>query len=99
VSAELFLKPPEHRNCKKACDKLAPIKTGEAVITPGFALPAKYVIHAAGPVYSHYSPEQSEELLRSAYMKSLELAVKKKCGSIAFPLISSGITDIRKMKP
>jgi O-acetyl-ADP-ribose deacetylase (regulator of RNase III) len=62
---------------QKACDKLAPIKTGEAVITPGFALPAKYVIHAAGPVYSHYSPEQSEELLRSAYMKSLELAVKK----------------------
>ena len=34
-----------------ACDKLATIKTGEAVITPGFNLPAKYVIHAAGPVY------------------------------------------------
>jgi O-acetyl-ADP-ribose deacetylase (regulator of RNase III) len=34
-----------------ACDKLAPIKTGEAVITPGFNLPAKFVIHAAGPVY------------------------------------------------
>ncbi|NLO96651.1 MAG: RNase III inhibitor, partial [Peptococcaceae bacterium] len=34
-----------------ACNKLAPIKTGEAVITPGFNLPAKYVIHTAGPVY------------------------------------------------
>ncbi|HHX19548.1 MAG TPA: RNase III inhibitor, partial [Clostridiaceae bacterium] len=34
-----------------ACDKLAPIKTGEAVITPGFDLPAKFVIHTAGPVY------------------------------------------------
>lgn len=34
-----------------ACDKLAPIKAGEAVITPGFDLPANYVIHAAGPVY------------------------------------------------
>lgn len=74
-----------------ACDKLAPIKTGEAVITPGFALPAKYVIHAAGPVYSRHSAEQSEKLLRSAYISSLELAVKNHCESIAFPLISSGI--------
>ena len=74
-----------------ACDKLAPIKTGEAVITPGFALPAKYVIHAAGPVYRRHSPEQNEKLLRSAYISSLQLAVKSHCESIAFPLISSGI--------
>jgi len=76
---------------QEACDKLAPIETGEAVITPGFALPAKYVIHAAGPVYSLYEPEQSERLLRSAYLNSLELAVRNRCESIAFPLISSGI--------
>jgi len=76
---------------QRACDKLAPIKTGEAVITPGFNLPARYVIHAAGPVYSQYSPEQSEKLLRSAYISSLELAVRNSCESIAFPLISSGI--------
>lgn len=74
-----------------ACDKLAPIETGEAVITPGFALPAKYVIHAAGPVYRRHSPEQNEKLLRSAYISSLQLAVKSHCESIAFPLISSGI--------
>ena len=74
-----------------ACDKLAPIKTGEAVITPGFNLPAKFVIHAAGPVYRYQNAEQSEKLLRSAYMESLRLAIENKCESIAFPLISSGI--------
>jgi O-acetyl-ADP-ribose deacetylase (regulator of RNase III) len=46
-----------------ACDKLAPIKTGEAVITPGFGLSAKFVIHAAGPVYRHWTAAQNEELL------------------------------------
>jgi O-acetyl-ADP-ribose deacetylase (regulator of RNase III) len=76
---------------RAACDRLAPIRTGEAVITPGFALPAKYVIHAAGPVYDHKNAEQCEELLRFAYINSLRLDVKHKCESIAFPLISSGI--------
>jgi O-acetyl-ADP-ribose deacetylase (regulator of RNase III)/transcriptional regulator with XRE-family HTH domain len=79
------------RNLQAACDKLAPIKTGEAVITPGFDLPAKFVIHTAGPVYSQWSKEQSEALLRSCYVTSLDLAVKSGCESVAFPLISSGI--------
>lgn len=74
-----------------ACDKLSPIKTGEAVITPGFELPAKFVIHAAGPVYERQNAGESEKLLRSAYMESLRLAIDNKCESIAFPLISSGI--------
>ena len=74
-----------------ACEKLAPIKTGGAVITPGFNLPAKFVIHAAGPVYQQRSKEQSEEYLRAAYTNSLKRAVENKCESIAFPLISSGI--------
>lgn len=74
-----------------ACDELAPIKTGEAVITPGFALSAKYVIHAAGPAYHQWHAEQSENLLRSGYINSLRIAVEYKCESIAFPLISSGI--------
>jgi O-acetyl-ADP-ribose deacetylase (regulator of RNase III)/transcriptional regulator with XRE-family HTH domain len=74
-----------------ACDKLSPIKTGEAVITSGFDLPAKFVIHAAGPVYRYQNTEQSEKLLRSAYMESLRLAIENNCESIAFPLISSGI--------
>jgi O-acetyl-ADP-ribose deacetylase (regulator of RNase III) len=78
------------RELQTACDKLAPIKTGEAVITPGFALPAKYVIHAAGPVYRD-GTHGEEQLLRDAYTNSLRLAVDNKCESVAFPLISSGI--------
>ncbi len=74
-----------------ACDKVAPISTGGAAITPGFALPAKYVIHAAGPVYRHWDAKKSEKLLCSAYMQSLILAKENGCESIAFPLISSGI--------
>lgn len=74
-----------------ACDLVAPIKTGEAAITPAFSLPAKYVIHAAGPIYSHWSKGQNEAYLRSAYTESLCLAEKNGCESIAFPLISSGI--------
>jgi len=74
-----------------ACDKLAPIKTGEAVITPGFGLPAKFIIHAAGPVYRHWNKEQNQQHLRAAYTNSLKRAVENKCDRIAFPLISSGI--------
>lgn len=76
---------------QEACDKLSPIKTGEAVITPGFKLPAKYVIHTAGPVYNRQHKEKCAELLRAAYTNSLKLAAENNCRSIAFPLISSGI--------
>lgn len=76
---------------QQACDKVSPIKTGEAAITPGFQLPAKYVIHAAGPVYNSKNKEKCATLLRSAYTNSLALALENKCESIAFPLISSGI--------
>lgn len=81
-----------------ACAKVSPIKTGEAAITPGFKLPAKYVIHAVGPVYSRQNAAQSEQLLRSAYMESLKLALNNRCDSIAFPLISSGIYGYPKEK-
>ncbi|MCM1006904.1 MAG: macro domain-containing protein [Ruminococcus flavefaciens] len=74
-----------------ACDKISPIQTGDAVITPGFKLPAKYVIHAAGPVYDPINKKQSADLLSSTYINSLRLAVQNGCESIAFPLISSGI--------
>lgn len=83
---------------QKACDELSPIKTGSAVITPGFDLFAKYVIHAVGPIYYRYNAEQNEMLLRSAYTESLELALKNKCSSIAFPLISGGIYGYPKQE-
>ena len=73
-----------------ACDKLAPIRTGEAAITKGFGLSAKYIIHTAGPVYRD-GKSNEEALLRSCYLIALKLAKKHGCKSIAFPLISSGI--------
>ncbi len=74
-----------------ACDKLAPIETGKAVITPGFDLPAKFIIHTAGPIYNMQTAKESERLLRSSYMESLRVAIENRCESIAFPLISGGI--------
>ena len=76
---------------RAACDKLAPIETGGAAVTPGFALPTRYIIHAAGPVYSAWDRENCRERLRSAYLESLRLAEERRCASVAFPLISSGI--------
>ena len=73
-----------------ACNQYAPIKTGEAVITQGFNLPAKHIIHTAGPVYRGGNRGE-EEQLRSCYANSMKLAVMQDCESIAFPLISSGI--------
>jgi O-acetyl-ADP-ribose deacetylase (regulator of RNase III) len=75
---------------QSACDKLSPIKTGEAVITPSFKLPAKYIIHAAGPVYRDGNHGE-EALLCAAYTNSLKRALENKCESVAFPLSSSGI--------
>jgi len=73
-----------------ACDKLAPIQTGDAVITPGFRLPAKYIIHTAGPIYRDGKHGEAMQL-RSCYSNSLKLALKNGCQSITFPLISAGI--------
>jgi len=63
--------------------------TGEARLTPGFALPSKYVIHTVGPVYG--GRHRDAELLASAHRSSLELAVEKGLRSIAFPAISCGV--------
>ena len=73
-----------------ACSQLAPIQTGEAVMTPGFHLPAKFVIHAAGPIYRPWNQRRSARYLRAAYTNALKKAVENGCESIAFPLISSG---------
>ena len=75
---------------QNACAALAPIDVGTAVHTPAFKLPAKYVIHTAGPIY-HDGKHNEERLLSSCYTNSLQLAQQLSCRSIAFPLISSGI--------
>ena len=63
--------------------------TGEARITPGFELPARYVVHTVGPVYRGHP--RDAELLASAFRSSLELAVAHELRSIAFPAISCGV--------
>ena len=79
-----------YRELQEACNKLAPIQTGEAVITPGFNLSAKFIIHTAGPIWRG-GQFGEENLLRSCYTNSLKLAAENNLKSIAFPLISSGI--------
>ena len=82
-----------------ACDKLAPIKTGEAVITPGFNLFAKYIIHTAGPIYQESNKVQSEQQLRAAYLNSLKLALRMTVKALPFPLFQAAFTVILKKKP
>ena len=72
-----------------ARQKIGPIRVGDAAITPGFDLKAKYVIHTVGPVWLDGS-HREEKLLHSCYTRSLQLAKKQGCRSIAFPLISAG---------
>ena len=69
--------------------KIGFLEEGEVAITPGFALPAKYIIHAVSPLYIDGACGE-EERLRSCYRNSLELAKENNCNSIAFPLISTG---------
>ncbi len=65
------------------------LPTGEAVITTGGNLPARYVIHTVGPIYGR-NPEREAELLAACYQNSLQLAIQHSCSSIAFPSISTG---------
>ena len=74
----------------KACDAIGSCEPGSAVITPGFNLPAKFVIHTVGPIWQDGNHGE-EQVLRSAYRSSLELARKHGLQSVAFPLISSGV--------
>lgn len=73
----------------EACCELGGIEIGEAKITPAYALPCKYVIHTAGPIW-HGGAQNEQGLLEACYTNALALAAQKKCKSIAFPLISSG---------
>ncbi len=80
----------------EACRKIGGCPTGEAVITPAFNLPCRYVIHTAGPVWQGGGHNEGKNLV-SCYQKSLNLAIENGCRSIAFPLISSGLYGFPKM--
>ncbi|MBX3395046.1 MAG: O-acetyl-ADP-ribose deacetylase [Phycisphaerae bacterium] len=73
-----------------ACRKLGGCPTGSAVITPGFDLPAKFVIHTVGPIYEDGMHGEAEQL-RSCHMESLRLAASNSVRTIAFPAISCGV--------
>lgn len=78
-----------YKELQDECDKLSPIKTGEAVITNGYKLKAKYIIHTAGPIYK--GKAEDAILLKNSYYNSLLLASKHNLKSISFPSISTGI--------
>ena len=74
----------------EACRAFGGCRTGEARITPGFRLFARYVIHTPGPVW-HGGARGEAELLRGCYFHSLALAEEAGCATLAFPGISTGV--------
>ncbi|WP_415408291.1 O-acetyl-ADP-ribose deacetylase [Sulfurovum sp. CS9] len=85
--------------CRKIRKEQYPdgLPTGEAVVTTGGSLPAKYVIHTVGPVY-HQCGDNCALLLASCYINALKIAVELGCKDIAFPAISTGIYGYPKEK-
>lgn len=90
ICGQIFEKAGREK-LKESCQILSPIKPGEAVITAGFDLYQKYIIHAVGPIYNEMYKEACEKILSDAYRNSLKIAKENKIKSIAFPLISSGL--------
>jgi O-acetyl-ADP-ribose deacetylase (regulator of RNase III) len=82
--------PAIYQECRKILRERGELRDGEAVMTTGGKLPARYVIHAVGPVWRGGS-DQEPERLRSCYRESMELADRRGLKSIAFPAISTGV--------
>jgi O-acetyl-ADP-ribose deacetylase (regulator of RNase III) len=89
VCGVIFERAGEKR-LQEECDAIGSCAVGHAVITKGYNLFARYIIHAVGPVW-HGGKQGEDELLAMAYRNSLELAKRHNLVSISFPLISSGI--------
>jgi len=83
--------------CREIVARHGRCETGQAVITSGGNLPAKFVIHTVGPVW-HGGSKNEADLLRNAYLNSLKLAVENGVETIAFPNISTGVYGFPKKK-
>jgi len=79
-----------YEQLRAACEKLGGCPTGDAKATPGFKLPAKWIIHAVGPIWRG-GGQGERDLLASCYRRSLEVADELGACSVAFPAISTGI--------
>lgn len=77
------------------CRNLHGCKTGEAKITKGYNLPAKYIIHTVGPVWNGGTNDE-EQSLQKCYENALCLAIEHNCKSVAFPAISTGVYGFPK---
>lgn len=88
VCSAIF-KKAGYDNLQKECNKIVFLKTTEAIITKSYNLNCKYIIHTVGPIWENGKNNESI-LLYNTYLNCLNLAKRKRCKSIAFPLISSG---------
>lgn len=82
-----------HRDLRRACQNYqTPIRTGQAVITSGFASRARFIVHAVAPRYqtSNRSEQTKTRQLKDAYKNSLRIAIDSGCRSIAFPILGIG---------
>lgn len=92
-----IFKAAGEKRLQKECDEIGSCSVGQAVITDGYDLDAKHIIHTVGPIWRGGNSGE-DKLLYKAYRSSLELALKHNMKSIAFPLISAGIYGYPKDK-
>ena len=76
--------------CMKIRENEGIFRTGAAVITPGYNLHARYIVHTAGPIWGDVRPDKADQLLAACYMNSLTLSSENGARTVAFPSISTG---------
>ena len=86
------------KKIQEECNQIGGCEVGEAAITTGGNLKAKHVIHAVGPIYHQYTPNNAELYLINAVKNSLKVLQDNKLSSISFPAISTGIYGFPKQK-